>query len=132
MRAAGLRAGLATLGKPPTHVAVAVELGGKWLWAEPTVRGAQLGEHPRAAIRRTLAERPDLGELTAAEEQELRAQIVEFGALGLAAVAARAIWDRKYPTATDVVVAVSTAAWTPVLLLAVRQLWQKWSATDGA
>lgn len=134
-RAAGLRAGLATLGDPPHHVAVVVRLGKRWLWAEPTVRGAQLGEHPRAAIRRTLGERPDLGgEPTPAEPQrdptadELRAAMFEFGALALVALGARAAWDRKLPTAEEAALALAGGAWTPVAILAIRRLWARWSA----
>jgi transglutaminase-like putative cysteine protease len=126
-RAAGLRAGLATLGAPPTHVAVAVQLGRRWLWAEPTVPGAQLGEHPRAAVRRTLQSRPDLGQLSTEQERELRAAMVEYSALALAAIGARAVWDRRWPTPEEVAIGISAGAWTPVLLVAVRQAWDRWT-----
>lgn len=126
--AAGLRGGLATLGSPPTHVAVCVELGDRWLWAEPTIPGAQLGEHPRAALRRTLRRRPDLGQAPDADRSaELRSAIVEYAALAGIALGARAAWDRRWPTPEEIALAVTTGAWSPMVILGVRSLWARWT-----
>ena len=51
LRAAGLRAGLQTLGTPPRHVAAAVQLGGSWRWLDTSI-AALPGEHPVAAAKR--------------------------------------------------------------------------------
>lgn len=40
-------------GAPEDHVTCRLMLGGKWLWADPTVVGARIGEHPQDAARRT-------------------------------------------------------------------------------
>lgn len=42
-------------GAPLDHVTVKVRLGGRWRWAESTVRGAQLGEDPYEAAERLRA-----------------------------------------------------------------------------
>jgi len=34
------------------HVTCQILLDGRWVWAEPMLRGAQLGEHPRDAVAR--------------------------------------------------------------------------------
>lgn len=39
-------------GKPLNHVSAKVRVGDEWLWAEASVKGALLGEHPYAAIAR--------------------------------------------------------------------------------
>lgn len=49
----------------PSHVCaqVALDAGAPWLWAETTLDGARLGEHPTDALRRLRLEgtRDDLG-----------------------------------------------------------------------
>lgn len=76
MRAAGLRARLVAMSSPrygwqPRHVSVQVLLpccskcrrsagAWRWTWAEPTIAGAQLGEHPQAAAMRLRRRRSDL------------------------------------------------------------------------
>lgn len=69
MTAAGLRAQLVAMsseryGWQPRHVSVKVWLPccetcrkgcWDWVWAEPTIRGAKLGEHPLSAAMRTRA-----------------------------------------------------------------------------
>lgn len=42
------------------HVSCQVELDGVWLWAEPTLEGAELGESPWVAVERLAVERIDL------------------------------------------------------------------------
>jgi transglutaminase-like putative cysteine protease len=52
---AGLSARLAWLTQPGAmedHVSTQVRVDGVWLWADSTVEGAELGEHPRDAYRR--------------------------------------------------------------------------------
>lgn len=70
-RALGYRARLVAMRSPrqaaqgpyPRHVSaqVSVDGGRSWWWAEPTVRGARLGEHPYAAAARLRERRADLG-----------------------------------------------------------------------
>ena len=40
-------------GSPLNHVTGRICVDGKWLWADPTVTEARLGEHPYAAFERT-------------------------------------------------------------------------------
>jgi transglutaminase-like putative cysteine protease len=40
-------------GSPLNHITSRLFVDGKWLWADPTVVGARLGEHPYAAFNRT-------------------------------------------------------------------------------
>lgn len=40
-------------GSPLNHITSVVLVDDKWLWADPTVVGARLGEHPYAAFNRT-------------------------------------------------------------------------------
>lgn len=62
LRALGWPARLATLGRPPSHVAAQVLEEGRWEWLEPTVPGALYGESPAAACARLgIPLRPDLG-----------------------------------------------------------------------
>ena len=62
--AGGIPCRVAFLGKPnsdgPAHVLAQFNLGGQWLWAESTLPGAELGEHPIEAAKRFGAVRPDL------------------------------------------------------------------------
>jgi transglutaminase-like putative cysteine protease len=66
--ALGLRARLVGMRSPrqaahspyPRHVTTQVWAGGRWLYAEPTLRGAQLGEHPYRAAARLRKGRRDL------------------------------------------------------------------------
>lgn len=54
-RTLGLRAEvywITQTGRPLNHVTVRVFLGGQWRWAEPSIRGARLGESPYDALRR--------------------------------------------------------------------------------
>jgi len=131
--AAGLRAGLATTGTPPRHVAVVVRVGARWLWAEPTIRDAQLGEHPLSAVRRAMRDRPDLarddlGQIDpAAEIRELRAGIATIGALAMLATGARAAWDRRWPTPEELALALTTGAWSPVVATVLRRAWDRWT-----
>ncbi len=63
LKAAGLRGGLLTLGKPPRHVSAAVQLGGGWRWLDASL-AARAGEHPLAAAKRLgLKVRQDLSQL---------------------------------------------------------------------
>ena len=39
-------------GAPLDHVTVQLRLDSQWFWADPTVRGARLGEHPYDAVER--------------------------------------------------------------------------------
>lgn len=38
--------------RPLNHVAVQVWIGGQWLWADASIFGARVGEHPYAALAR--------------------------------------------------------------------------------
>ena len=70
LKAAGLRGGLLTLGKPPRHVSAAVQLGGGWRWLDASL-AARAGEHPLAAAKRLgLKVRQDLTQLGAPEGEE--------------------------------------------------------------
>lgn len=62
LRSIGARMKLATLGRPPIHVAAVIQLDdGRWRWLETTVPGARFGEHPVAAARRLgVRVRPEL------------------------------------------------------------------------
>ncbi len=55
LRALGLTAQVIWItqtGQRVNHVTVAVWLGGEWRWAEPSIKGAALGESPYDAVRR--------------------------------------------------------------------------------
>lgn len=39
-------------GAPLDHVTARVDVGAGWEWADPTIPGARVGEHPRDAARR--------------------------------------------------------------------------------
>ncbi len=39
-------------GQAYNHVSLQVRLSDQWVWAEPSLEGAYLGEHPYAAMRR--------------------------------------------------------------------------------
>lgn len=124
-RAAGLDAGLATLGQPPTHVAAVVQLGEPrgWAWAETSLRGAQLGEHPIAAARRLgVKVRPELAQLGAlfpevdGQRVDLVIQMASLAVLGLAGELASMIAHWRRPPLAEVVSVVVVGAWMPVLL----------------
>jgi hypothetical protein len=125
-RAAGLQAGLATLGKPPTHVAPVVKLAGAWTWAETSLRGAMLGEHPIAAARRLgVSVRPelaqaDLGDTLADLEPEERTTILVqmAGAVAIALVGelASVLSQWRRPPLAEVATVAIVGAWTPVIL----------------
>jgi len=124
-RAAGLEAGLATLGDPPTHVAPVVHLGERagWAWAETSVRGAELGEHPIAAARRLgIRVRPELaamgGVLPALDHDrsELVIQMASLAALGLAGELASMIAHWRRPGLPEIFAVTVLGAWMPVVL----------------
>lgn len=88
MQVSGLRTSMGTLGDPPTHVAPKVWIDGAWLWADSSVPGSRLGEHPRAAVKRLGIKRPDVGGLAAAGDAPGRAfasDVLALAQLGLAA-----------------------------------------------
>ena len=124
-RAAGLQAGLATLGDPPTHVAPVVRVDDPegWAWAETSVRGAQLGEHPIAAARRLgVKVRPELAQLAGVlpplegDRSELLIQMASLAALALAGELASWVAHWRKPSVPEVVAVAVLGAWTPVLL----------------
>lgn len=57
---AGIPARLAWIVQPPPapldHVSAQVRLDGRWLWADPTVPGARIGERPERAAGRVAQE----------------------------------------------------------------------------
>lgn len=125
-RAAGLQAGLATLGNPPTHVAPIVHLGEPqgWTWAETSLRGAELGEHPIAAARRLgVRVRPELAALGALDapavseaRTELLIQMASLAALGLAGELASLVAHWRKPGVAEVFAVAVVGAWMPVVL----------------
>ena len=62
-RALGVPARLVWIaqGGPLDHVVAEVYVEGRWQWAEPTIAGAMLGEHPYEAAARLLAAVPGIG-----------------------------------------------------------------------
>lgn len=135
-RAAGLKAGLATLGQPPTHVAPVVNLGrGRWVWAETSVRGAELGEHPIEAARRLGValrpelERPELGALDVLEDRtEISIQMASLVALGLLGELGAKLWLRHQPSAAELVAVAVVGAWTPIVLHGITAAVRRRSA----
>ena len=125
-RAAGLQAGLATLGTPPVHVAPVVQLGegaAGWAWAETSIRGAELGEHPLAAARRLgVKVRPELAQLGAVlpsidgQRSELLIQMASLAALGLAGELAGMVAHWRKPSLPEVFAVTVISAWMPVVL----------------
>mgnify|MGYP003644105733 CR=1 FL=1 len=90
---AGFKAGIGTLGDPPTHVAATVRTPSGWNWAESTIPGARLGEHPRAAVARVGAPRSDIGPgMGSAGDGAPRAIATLANALSVGAYAAGAYW----------------------------------------
>lgn len=91
MQVSGLRTSMGTLGDPPTHVAPKVWIDGDWLWADSSVPGSRLGEHPRAAVKRLGIKRPDVGGLAAtatgvsSRGRALASDALALAQLGLAA-----------------------------------------------
>ena len=47
-------------GHPLNHLSAQLYLDGVWLWEDPSIRGARLGEHPYAALERLGTTRVDL------------------------------------------------------------------------
>lgn len=47
------------IGAKLDHLAVKLCVDGRWLWAEPTIRGAELGESPAAAAARLASGRQE-------------------------------------------------------------------------
>lgn len=62
-RALGVPARLVWIaqGGPLDHVVAEVYLDGRWQWAEATIAGAQVGEHPYEAAARLAATVPGIG-----------------------------------------------------------------------
>lgn len=134
-RAAGLQAGLATLGDPPTHVAPVVKLGGAWTWAETSLRGAMLGEHPIAAARRLgVSVRPelaraDLGDTLADLDPEDRTTVLVqmAGAVAIALVGelTSALSQWRKPSLPEVLTVAIAGAWTPIVLRGIERWIRK-------
>lgn len=58
--AIGLRAELVyQIGPTMDHLTCKIKVGDRWLWAEPTIQGAELGESPAAAAMRTASAREE-------------------------------------------------------------------------
>lgn len=72
--------------EPQDHVTGMLLVDGEWLWAEPSVRGARLGEHPYDAARRTgqLASYKGTGSFTGVADGVV-ANLLTLGLLGVAA-----------------------------------------------
>lgn len=54
-------------GHPLNHLSTQLFLDGEWIWEDASIRGASLGEHPYAALKRlgtSSADRPDLHKAT--------------------------------------------------------------------
>jgi hypothetical protein len=122
-RAAGLEAGMGTLGDPPTHVAPIVKLPSGWAWAETSLRGAELGEPPLDAARRLgVKVRPELAHLAGAlpppngDRHELLIQMASLAALGLAGELASVIAHWRKPALPEVFAVAVVGAWMPVVL----------------
>lgn len=87
----GLQARFVYLSQPRSpldHVTVKVLVDGEWLWAEPTLRGARLGEHPYDAARRIGDARPLFGGGTAGVSGVVDGVIANVLTIGLIAGAA--------------------------------------------
>ena len=124
-RAAGLEAGIATLGDPPIHAAPIVQLGPPhgWAWAETSLRGAELGEHPLAAAQRLgVKVRPELATMGAllpaidGEREDLLIQMASAAVLGLAGELAGMVAHWRKPSLQEVFAVAVIGAWVPVVL----------------
>jgi hypothetical protein len=97
LRASGIKAGMLTLGDPPTHVAAGVQLGGAWHWLDASL-AALPGEHPLAAAKRLgLKVRPDLAQLGAPGDDDNETPINIPNAITLTGFALGVAWARGGP-----------------------------------